>query len=147
MHSKLRDLKITTTVFVHNSLGQDFEQSFPRQCFCSMQYWLRSVSQLHSCYLGWEIRSKKSLFTCLAALCSSVWTFFLYVAKVGFFMVISVYADFLCGISFPREITTSSEGRHCRPKAQSQKLYTVTSVALHQPKQLIVPAQTDAEGK
>lgn len=76
MHPKLRDLKITTTVFVHNSLGQDFEQSFPRQCFCSMQYWLRSVSQLHSCYLGWEIRSKKSLFTCLAPLCSSMWTFF-----------------------------------------------------------------------
>ena len=78
MQPKLRDLKITTTVFVHNSLGQDFEQSFSRQCFCSRQYWLRSVSQLHSCYLGWEIDPK--------SLCSPVWHHCALLCGLFFFM-------------------------------------------------------------
>lgn len=50
--------------------------------------------------------------------------FFIYVAKVGFFMVISAYSDFLYGISFSKDNVTTSEGTHYRPKAQLQKLYS-----------------------
>ena len=43
--------------------------------------------------------------------------------------------DFLCGLSFPTDIIISCEGTHCRPKARSQKLYTITYVAFYQSKQ------------
>lgn len=55
--------------------------------------------------------------------------FFLFVGKMAFLMVISVYSDFLCDLSFPKDIIVSSEGTHYRPTAQPRS-YT-QSLMLH----------------
>ena len=92
--------------------------------------WSQSLNCISAMWA--EKEDPKSQFTCLAPLCSSMWTFFLFVAKMGFLMVISMYSDLLCDLSFPKDIIISSEGTHCRPKAQPQKLYTITYVAFRE---------------
>ena len=111
-------------------LSRDFSGSASAPCSIG---WSQSLDLISAIWA--EKEDPKSWFTCLAPLCSSIWTFFLFVAKMGFLMVISVYPDFLCGLSFPIDIIISREGTYCRPKARSQKLYTITYVAFCQLKQ------------
>ena len=99
-------------------------------------------------YLSWARKSRKALFMCFVLPCFSMWTlfFFIYVAKVGFFMVISAYSDFLYGISFSKDNVTTSEGTHYRPKAQLQKLYSHFCCILLT-KTAYEPGKTDAKEK
>lgn len=106
-----------------------------------MQYWLGSISQMYSLVSGLGKKIQKGF-------AHVFWTTVLFPVDFFFKFMCRKWAsswslqgiqDFLCAISFPKDNITGSEGRHCRPKTQLQKLHTVTSGTFYWPKQLMSP--------
>lgn len=117
-----------------------------RQYFCSIQYfcWGQSLSCI-LWYLGWTRKIQKG-FMCFAPLYFYSWTFFFMWQKWASSRPSQDIQDFSYGISFPNDNITRSEGRHCRPNTQLQKVYIITSGIFYWPKQLMSPYGLLQEG-